>query len=239
MNKLAGKTVVVTAGGTREYIDDVRVVTNVSSGALGAKISEAFYHCGCKVHYIHSKGAVMPVLDEGFHESASFTPHQYVTTENLQNTMNAIITAFKVDVVVHSAAVSDFTFDRNKCVKLSSSDTDEFIEFMKQTITPTPKLIGKIKEWNPDTILVGFKFTVGKRESERLQLAKELAKKNKCDFVVSNDKVEMAYCQKHVARLFGDYCDDYTAKIFNYLSGKNEIADNICFYVERYFNKRR
>lgn len=43
------KKILITSGGTREYIDEVRVLTNISSGKLGAKIAEAF----CDANYTH------------------------------------------------------------------------------------------------------------------------------------------------------------------------------------------
>ena len=69
MNKgqLAGKRVLVTAGATREYIDDVRILTNISTGKLGAVIADEFmqqYGPGFsykhEVTYLHGRGAVLP-----------------------------------------------------------------------------------------------------------------------------------------------------------------------------------
>jgi len=49
--------ILITSGGTREYIDDVRVFTNISSGKLGTINANKFKNDGHEVHYICTKGS--------------------------------------------------------------------------------------------------------------------------------------------------------------------------------------
>lgn len=225
MNHLNRKNIVITSGGTREYIDDVRVITNISTGALGAHIALEFYNRGYNVHYIHSKGAVIPTV-VNYQDCPELHTYQYVTTNDLERTMKAVITSFNADAVIHSAAVSDFTFDRSEKIKLSSSDKEAFIEFMKRTIKPTNKIIGMVKSWQPSTILVGFKFTVGKTREEREQIVQKLMEDNKCEIVVSNDKKEMEYRRDHIAKIY----DNKKGILF---SGKQRIAKGLFAFVEK------
>jgi phosphopantothenate-cysteine ligase len=51
---------VVTAGGTREPIDDVRHVTNVATGTLPAALARAWLAQGATIHYLHGPGAALP-----------------------------------------------------------------------------------------------------------------------------------------------------------------------------------
>jgi len=196
---LKNKKVMITAGGTREYVDDVRVVTNISTGALGARMAEGFYREGCKVQYVHAKQSVMPKLNEGILDSATFSSHQIVTVNDLLITMESIIKAFDIDIVIHSAAVSDFTFKRDIPVKLSSNSLESFVEHIRKTIIPTPKIIQQIKIWKPDIFLVGFKFTVGKNLEDLVKIARESGIKSGCDLVIANDKEEMKNAGKHIA----------------------------------------
>ena len=53
-------TVVLTAGGTREPIDDVRFISNAATGALPAAMADALLELGHRVHYIHGPGALLP-----------------------------------------------------------------------------------------------------------------------------------------------------------------------------------
>ena len=227
---LKNKKILITAGGTREYIDGVRVVTNISSGALGAKMAEGFYREGCKVQYLHAKQSIMPRLEEGISETATFGAHQVVTVDDLLKSMEAIIKAFNIDIVIHSAAVSDFTFKRDGHIKLSSGDLDAFVEYIRKTITPTPKIIQKIKVWKPDIFLVGFKFTDGKTPSELISIAKESAAKSNCDLVIANDKKQMEDAGKHTAYIIkGDTTDTEVPEIS---VGKDKIVSDLIKYLK-------
>lgn len=220
------KKVLITAGGTREYIDDVRVVTNISTGALGAKVAEEFYARGWQVHYLISKQGVMPNPAEGMRETSRLSTYQYVTVEDLMFNMEWIIKDLKVDAVVHSAAVSDFTFDKSGAVKLDSGSPEAFVEFLRKTIRTTPKIIQKVKKWNPDTKLVGFKFTVGKTASELVEIAHASCLRSNCDFVIANDKELMKTARNHVANLI------YPSGYQNPLIGKDGIAKGIVEALE-------
>jgi phosphopantothenoylcysteine decarboxylase/phosphopantothenate--cysteine ligase len=52
--------VLVTSGGTACPIDDVRLVTNIGTGLFGSQIAESLLRSGCRVHYLHSRGARRP-----------------------------------------------------------------------------------------------------------------------------------------------------------------------------------
>lgn len=199
MASLTGKKIMITSGGTREYIDDVRVITNISSGALGARIAEEFYTQGARVFYLYGKGAVLPNCPLGLSETGRLMTEQFVTCNDLMESMKNLCIGLGMDAVIHSAAVSDFTFDRNIPVKLSSKDADGFIEHIRQTIVPTPKIVHMIKEWCPNTVLVSFKFTVGKSVRELQAIACDAGEKSKSDYVVANDKIEMNQLKRHRA----------------------------------------
>jgi len=237
MSSLIGKNILVTSGGTREYIDDVRVVTNISTGALGAKIAEELYRRGAKVHYLHGQGARMPDLEYGISEG-TFNSYPIKTCADLYEGMHALIPAFGMDAVIHSAAVSDFTFKRDGEVKLSSDDEEGFIEYMRKTITRNPKIIQEIKEWRPETILIGFKFTVGKTYQELIGIAHASGKKSNCDAVFANDKSMMSATRDHIG-----YLVNVSNKI-NFetpleVKGKNRIAAAISEYLEEAFQNEK
>lgn len=227
MANLAGKKIMVTSGGTREYIDDVRVITNISSGALGARIAEEFYTKGARVFYLYGKGSVLPNCPSGFSETGRLMTEQFVTCNDLLESMQSLCVGLGMDAVIHSAAVSDFTFDRSIPVKLSSKDTEGFIEHMRQTIVPTPKIVQRIKEWCPNTVLISFKFTVGKSGSELQSIAQEAGKKSKSDYVVANDKTEMNKLGHHRA-----YIIHINSPGIYVYENKDEIAKNLTYLLE-------
>ena len=124
----------------------------------------------------------------------------------------------EMDVVVHSMAVSDFSFNRDNPVKLKSNDAEGFVQFMKDNIVKAPKIIQKIKEWNPDVFLVGFKFEVGLSENELISLACDSKDVYNGDIVVANDKKMMVKAQEHVAYICKNKNNYYE------VSGKPDIA---------------
>ncbi len=199
MGSLSGRRIMVTSGGTREYIDKVRVVTNISSGALGAKIAEELFSRGAEVYYVFCKQAVLPRPAHGIDDTSRMSTYGVVTVNDLKETMESLIKGFKIDTVIHSAAVSDFTFKNKGDIKLSSDSPEAFIEYLKDTITTTPKIIKLVKDWNPDITLVGFKFTVGKNPDKLCDIALESSKKSRADLVVANDLKQMKDLNTHRA----------------------------------------
>ena len=190
--------VVITSGGTREYIDSVRVLSNISSGRLGATIANEFLKHGHEVTYVSSDNVVMP--------AAYFTgKYSYTKTKNTQSVLDIMrVMVPKADVVVQAMAVSDFTFDLEKAVKVSGDDCEAFIEHMRSTIKKTPKIISEFRSWNPEAIVVGFKFTVGKSKDELIEIALELMKTNRLNMVLANDKTQMQKAGEHTAVLITD-----------------------------------
>jgi len=213
--------IAVTSGGTREYIDDVRVITNISTGKLGAMIAEKFIGNGHEVYYVAPRTAVAPDPDASI---MGYDRRITTDTNSVLETMKELVP--KMDVVIQCMAISDFTFDREKPVKASSSDLEGFIELMRQTIVKTPKVISFYREWNPRAVLVGFKFTVGKSSKELTQIATDLMEKNRLDMVLANDKEQMKKKGTHAGILI---MKDWTER----LNGKEVIAKRIYENVMR------
>ena len=204
--------ILITSGGTREYIDEVRVLTNISTGKLGAQIANTFFlrEDTEKIYYICNKNSEMPVdcpkvVEILFSEN---TQHTYWLMEQLVP---------QVDVVIHSMAVSDFGFKPSN-TKLKSNDPQAFIDSLRDRIIVNPKIISFIKIWNPKVKLVGFKFEVSKTHEELINIAYESLTKNNCDFVIANDKTEMKEKNEHIA-----YIIDKDKNIVN-CAGKLDIS---------------
>lgn len=95
---LAGKKVLVTAGPTREYIDPVRFISNPSSGKMGVAMANAAVRLGAEVTFIHG-----PITTE--------FPTNTVTKSiiSAQDLFNEVKRYAHFDVIIMTAAVSDFT----------------------------------------------------------------------------------------------------------------------------------
>jgi len=88
--------ILVTAGATREAIDDVRYVSNVSTGALGSAIAEAFLalDCNCDVVYLCGEGARIPA------ESSNLRVIRVSGVSSLIETLRAVFDEGKVDGII-------------------------------------------------------------------------------------------------------------------------------------------
>jgi phosphopantothenoylcysteine synthetase/decarboxylase len=60
--------ILVTSGGTTEYIDEVRVLTNISTGNLGSIIADTFAKHGFEVTYLSSKSSILPTNSKMFNQ---------------------------------------------------------------------------------------------------------------------------------------------------------------------------
>lgn len=185
------KNIIVTAGGTSERIDNVRKITNSSTGKLGMKITLELLnkYNDVKIYYVCSRNSLRPINDR-------VEVIEIDGTLDLKNNIENLLTQNKIDYFIHSMAVSDYMVDyvtnlesiKSNDIKVISgnkisSNEDNLVIVLK----PTPKIISIIKNISPDTYLVGFKLLDGVREEELINVAKKLRDKNKCDLVVAND----------------------------------------------------
>ena len=202
--------IIITAGGTSEKIDNVRKITNSSSGKLGSILAHTFLNKNYdkieKIYYISAKNSIKPANSEKLDNII------IENTQDVYDTLNNILTTKKIDVVFHSMAISDYTVDyvstsqilsdilKNKSAEkikelLNSNnlalDNKEKISSNKSDIivrlVPTKKIISYIKQWSPNTKLVGFKLLSNVTDNELIEVASNLLEKNNCDYVVAND----------------------------------------------------
>ncbi|WP_297436964.1 bifunctional phosphopantothenoylcysteine decarboxylase/phosphopantothenate--cysteine ligase CoaBC [Thermococcus sp.] len=168
---LAGKRVLITAGATREYIDPIRYITNASSGKMGMAIAEEADFRGAEVTLIKTQGSV-----------PSFVENQ-IEVETVEEMLEAIeneLEAKKYDIVVLTAAVSDFRVKEKAGVKIKSGKP------LTLELEPTPKIIDRVKELQPDVFLVGFKAETEMNEGELIEAAREQIERAGSDLVVAN-----------------------------------------------------
>jgi phosphopantothenoylcysteine decarboxylase/phosphopantothenate--cysteine ligase len=170
--------ILVTAGGTQEAIDDVRVISNVSTGKTGYKIAHYLMEAGYDVELLRASRAEIP-------SEASFPTHQFTDFKSLDSQLQLLLSDKKFTHVIHAAAVSDYSIDPIQG-KMDSSIP------VSLKLRPNPKLISKIKSYskNPNLKVIGFKLT------SHLPLEEQIAKVDKlltdADYVVHNDLSEIS-----------------------------------------------
>lgn len=110
--------VLITAGGTSEYIDAVRRITNTSTGRLATHIYKHFMMHNNEeeqvyVHYVKSRDAMLPDMID----SSRTTVYTIDDTKSLEQCVRKIAKSETVDVIIHCMAVSDFYVDKVKTME--------------------------------------------------------------------------------------------------------------------------
>lgn len=171
---LKNKRVLITAGPTWVPIDEARVISNVASGETGVILSEAFRRLGAKVTLLLGPAAAC-CLDK------KIRLLRFKFFEELKNIITRELRSHKYDVVIHSAAVSDYKPSVVYAQKVKSGR-----KAWKLNLVPTTKIIGLIKKVDDSVFLVGFKFEPGASKSLLIKRTKELIKRGRLDLAVGN-----------------------------------------------------
>ena len=182
---LAGRLVVITAGGTREALDPVRFLGNRSTGKQGVALAEAARDLGATVHLI---GANLEVpVPEGVQVTRVVS-----ALELREATLEASAAA---DVLIMSAAVADFRpaeFAEFKIKKSADSEDAPVIQLVRN-----PDILREVvvrrqqaREAGENTLgpklIVGFAAETGSAEKTPLELGREKLQRKGTDFLAVN-----------------------------------------------------
>ena len=164
---------IVTAGPTYEPLDDVRRLTNFSTGRLGTELANFLTARG---HEVTLLAGVLATWS-GPREAKTVVP--FSTTADLQARLKKL-SRTKVDVIFHAAAVSDFTFGR--IFTRTAEGKLQTIRAAKKTSTrhgtlfaelvPTPKILAELRGWYPRAQIVGWKYEADGRRPHAIQAAR-------------------------------------------------------------------
>ncbi len=162
---LAGKHIVVTAGGTQEPVDPVRYVSNRSSGKMGYALAEAARDWGAKVTLITAPVSLLE--PEGV---------EVVKINTAQEMLQAVEKATRqADALVMAAAVADY-----RPAKVAKDKIKKEESGLTLRLECTPDILGSIKG---NLIKVGFAAESG----NLVENARQKRKQKGLDFIVAND----------------------------------------------------
>lgn len=165
--------VLITSGGTSEPIDDIRVITNKSTGWTAATIANSLAESGLDVTYLHSQSAVK--AQNGCKNFA------FETFKDLQSLLNSKLRETHYDCIVHAAAVSDYSL----LPQTGKINSDQ--EELTLTLKRNPKLINEIKKISPHSKLIAFKLTSAADENLICKKVSSLFELADCNYVIHND----------------------------------------------------
>jgi len=218
--------VLITSGGTSEPIDNVRVITNLGTGRLGSLIADCFAEDEAvgNIFYVCAKNALRPVSDR-----VKEVPVGGV--QDLLDAVEKLAGEYRIDAIVHSMAVSDYTVRSVTTVEKlaeflsekagAEGTAEDIIRGLVETdergtggklsskmkdplilLGPTPKVIGRMRSLAPDAVIVGFKLLDHVTDEVLTDTARALMEKNDCDMVLANDSASIKG-DEHVGHLIG------------------------------------
>jgi phosphopantothenoylcysteine decarboxylase/phosphopantothenate--cysteine ligase len=151
---------IITAGPTYEKLDEVRRLTNCSSGRLGTELANFLVSHGHHVTLLVGEQATYSG------ERRAQTVETFSTTESLHAQLQELA-AQNVDAVFHAAAVSDFAFgkiwlrsSRGELTEIKAGKISTRQGALLAELVPTPKIIAELRALYPTAKLVGWKYEV-------------------------------------------------------------------------------
>ncbi|MBE6032272.1 MAG: phosphopantothenoylcysteine synthase [Clostridiales bacterium] len=246
--------ILVTSGGTTEQIDQVRSITNTSTGRLCSLIAEEFGRSANvdKIFYVCSETALRPLSPK-----VKYYPVRSVNS--LVDAVTEVLTKEKVDVIIHGMAVSDYrtravssieavaealkakgeiSAEALKAALDETSLDTEHTKISSDMANPmilmekTPKVISLLRGLAPEAVIVGFKLLNDVPESTLLDVAHELLQKNDCDYVLANDLRDISG-DRHVGYLLNK------EKKYTCFATKQEIAAGIFQQTQKHRREAR
>lgn len=179
---IKNKRILITAGPTWVPIDSVRVISNIATGATGMALAEQLSRLGAKVTLLLGQiPACQPKKD--------IKIIRYKFFEELYRLFKQALQKGSYDIVIHSAAVSDYKPKDNFHKKVRSGAKAWVLR-----LEPTKKIINLVKGLKPKPLLVGFKFEPFSSKGYLLQQAHLLMQHAKADLIVANTTRKDNYC---------------------------------------------
>ena len=164
-----GKKVIITAGGTREYIDPVRFITNSSSGKMGSSLADEAYKMGYEVVLI----STVPFQK----------PYKVINVNTADELNSALEKEFKdAYAVIMAAAVSDFKVKNYRNSKIKKSEINNDIYNIELSLNPDI-LKGIAQTKKEGQKVIGFSLAT----ENVIETAIEKLKTKGCDYIVANE----------------------------------------------------
>lgn len=162
---------IVTSGPTREAIDPVRYISNLSSGKQGSEIANALYNKGVDVVFVTGPGSSLPQAGM-----------EIIEVNSAEDMLEGVLKSLPADVFISAAAVSDWKAVAYSEQKLKKSDQDQNLHL---TFVQNPDILQTISKSgkNRPKLVVGFAAETNDLRNNSNQ---KLAQKG-CDWILGND----------------------------------------------------
>lgn len=172
---LKGKTVLITAGRTVEYLDPIRVLTNNSTGKMGMALARAARDLGGEVTVVYGRGTEEPPL--------GVEVLRVDTSEDMKQAVEQRVKQNPPTVFLAAAAVGDWRPAQTSPRKITTHGEDKLV----LELVPTPKILDGVKKASPQTFVVAFRAQAGLDNRELETDGLHRMAKAEADLIAVND----------------------------------------------------
>jgi phosphopantothenoylcysteine synthetase/decarboxylase len=179
---------IITAGPTYEPLDEVRRLTNFSTGRLGSDLATYLTGEGHEVTLLIGQQATW----RG--ERKASRVETFTTTSDLKARLLKYASK-EIGAVFHAAAVSDFGFGpiwhrtpSGGLEPVKAGKIPTKLEGLLAELVPTPKIIAALRDWYPLACLVGWKYEMDGGQEDVLAKAREQIVANQTDASIANGR---------------------------------------------------
>jgi len=179
---------IVTAGPTHENLDEVRRLTNFSTGQLSTELANFLTDRGHQVTLLIGQQSTW------CGERRAQRTQTFSTTADLHERLQAL-SREPVEAVFHAAAVSDFAFGKiwtrsadGEMAEVKSGKISTRHGALLAELLPTPKIIAELRNWYPKSRLIGWKFEVEGNRADAISLAERQISECRTDACVANGR---------------------------------------------------
>ncbi|MEG0574926.1 MAG: phosphopantothenoylcysteine decarboxylase [Anaerovoracaceae bacterium] len=211
------KRILITGGPTNEYIDEVMKITNMSTGSFSIALANEFLDNGYEVCLILNRGVSTHKLKDD--PKLKIVPVE--TTDDMLYEIKEESQINSYDALIHAAAVGDYKADftflmedlaeeifgnieeidspqdiydilvNPKCKIDNSSKISSYQSDLTVKLALTPKIIKNLREWFPDTLIIGCKLLENVSKDELISVAQKLCVKNSVNYIMANDLADL------------------------------------------------
>jgi phosphopantothenoylcysteine decarboxylase/phosphopantothenate--cysteine ligase len=175
--------VIITCGPSYEPIDQVRRLTNFSTGELGVHLSNQLARAGFEVYCLKGSGATHPGPGEQCHLSL------FDTNDDLLELLEKTSEVHEIAAVFHVAALCDYKVKRVEDDQGRSCNSPKIASrsgALTISLEPATKVIAKMRHLFPESILIGWKYELTGTPQEALAKAMRQIQENRTDACVLN-----------------------------------------------------
>lgn len=178
--------VIITCGPSSEPIDEVRYLTNFSTGELGALLCQKFYATGHDVTLLRSVHSIHPI------DTSIATVIPFTKNDDLEKELQKLSKEEHYDALFHAAALCDY---RMQTITTSAGEAVSYgkiptgLGSLNISLEPTRKIIAELRAWFPESLLVGWKYEIDGAADEAIFKARLQISKYHLDASIANGKL--------------------------------------------------